>query len=140
MARDGGPAAEKTVLLVDDSASVRGILEFLLKSKGYRIRQAVDGGDALEKIAAETPDLIVLDAMMPVKTGFEVCVVLKSDERTRGIPVIMLTAMADTASETIRRINPRLRPDYFVSKPFKVNQLIEQIRSLLPDSKARSSA
>ena len=71
--------SEKTVLLADDSASVRGILAFLLASRGYRVEQAVHGEEALQKISARRPDLIVLDALMPLKSGFDVCMALKSD-------------------------------------------------------------
>ena len=121
----------RSILVVDDAENTRGILTFILKSKGFEVALATNGEEALEKFRARTPDLVVLDAMMPKVSGYEVCSVIKADERTRKIPVIMLTAQSEQAGETVSRWKDELRPDEVMGKPFKVQELLARIEQLL---------
>jgi len=82
------------VFIVDDEINIRRLVEVNLTKEGYIVEQAVDGVDALEKIKANPPDLIILDVMMPRKDGFETLKDLMSNPQTANIPVIMLTAKA----------------------------------------------
>ncbi len=122
----------RTILVVDDAENTRGILSFLLKNKGYAVTVATDGQEALDRLESQTPDLVVLDAMMPRVSGYEVCAKIKGDEKTRKVPVIMLTAQQDTAGDTVQRWAPELRPDLVMGKPFRIQDLLVRIETLLP--------
>ncbi|HEX5803669.1 MAG TPA: response regulator [Azospira sp.] len=88
----------KSILIADDEARNRKLIETLLRAAGYQVRSADSGRGALDAIAAEPPDLILLDLMMPGMDGFEVVRRLKADPATRTIPVAMVTALDDEAS------------------------------------------
>jgi putative two-component system response regulator len=116
------------ILVVDDDALIREILADQLMEAGYAVSSAEDGEEALAKVASESPDLILLDIIMPKLDGFEVCRRLKADERTILIPVVMLTALTAT-QDRIRGIH--LGADEFLSKPFDRQELMARVRSLL---------
>ncbi len=124
-APDEAPA---TVLVVDDEAWNRMLAEAILEDDGYRILLAEDGEEALEKIAVERPDAILLDVMMPRLDGFEVCRRLKSSRRTFFVPVMMLTALADAESK-IKGLEAGA--DDFLCKPINRIELLTRLRSLL---------
>ncbi len=128
----GGPRsaedARSRILVVDDDGLIRGLLEDELVSQGYEVSTARDGEEALEKVMADPPDLILLDVMMPKLDGFEVCRRLKSDDRTILVPVVMLTAMTAT-HERITGIEAGA--DDFLSKPHNRAELMTRVRSLL---------
>jgi len=118
----------KKILVVDDQEANFSLVEATLAPQGYEIRHAADGERALELVAADPPDLILLDVMMPGLDGYEVCARLKQDERTRLIPVIMLTSLSDI-EDKIRGIEAGA--DDFLSKPFQQAELSARARSLL---------
>ena len=106
--------ANSTVLVVDDNEQNLELLVAYLEPLECRVEMAVDGVDALEKVAANTPDLILLDIMMPRMSGFECCRKLKSQPETRDIPVIMVTALNELGD--IER-GVESGTDDFVTKP-----------------------
>jgi two-component system alkaline phosphatase synthesis response regulator PhoP len=118
----------KRVLIADDSVNTRGILRFMLQNQGFELVEAEDGEDALAKAGSSSPDLIILDGMMPKKSGFEACQELKQNPKTSSIPVILLTAVAqvdpthDWAKDT--------PADRFMAKPFQLRDLLAAIESL----------
>jgi putative two-component system response regulator len=116
------------ILVVDDEALVRQILSDQLVEAGYLVSTAEDGEEALAKVATESPDLILLDIIMPKLDGFEVCRRLKSDERTILIPVVMVTCLTAT-QDRIQGIE--VGADDFLSKPFNPQELITRVRSSL---------
>jgi len=116
------------ILVVDDNADNVELLAKRLKALGYRTAEAYDGEQALLRVAEEEPDLVILDVMMPKLDGFEVCQRLKSDERTRSIPVIMLTAKREVPDK-IRGLDTGA--DDYVTKPFNPQELMARVRSLL---------
>ena len=120
--------ARSRILVVDDDALIRGLLEDELVGQGYEVSTARDGEEALERVATESPDLILLDVMMPKLDGYEVCRRLKSDDRTILIPVVMLTSMTST-HERITGIEAGA--DDFLSKPHNRAELLTRVRSLL---------
>ncbi|NUP89023.1 MAG: response regulator [Candidatus Sumerlaeia bacterium] len=116
---------KKKILLADDEEDVKTIVEVFLQSKGFEVVTAFDGLSALDLVRTERPDLILLDVMMPVVNGFEVCTRLKSDPATRDIPIIMLSAMGQ--AESVDRGLAAGAADYMV-KPFDPVQLLEMIQ------------
>jgi len=117
----------KRILVADDSAHARGILVFLLRSRGYEVLESEDGEQALERARAEHPDLLILDAMMPRRSGFEVCAALRSDPELRGLPVVLLTALGPDAAA----LGAKAGADECISKPFGVKDLLARIEARL---------
>lgn len=120
--------ANSTVLVVDDNEQNLELLVAYLEPLECRVEMAVDGVEALEKVAANTPDLILLDIMMPRMSGFECCRKLKSQPETRDIPVIMVTALNELGD--IER-GVESGTDDFVTKPVNRLELVTRVRSLL---------
>ncbi|MBD2248651.1 response regulator, partial [Nostoc sp. FACHB-888] len=114
-----------TILVVDDEASIRKILQTRLEMIGYSVVQASDGEEALSAFRLSTPDLIVLDVMMPKLDGYGVCKQLRSYS---DVPIIMLTALGDVAD---RITGLELGADDYMAKPFSPKELESRIRSLL---------
>ena len=118
----------QTILVVDDQEVNIMLVESILAPQGYEIISASDGVRALELVAAQPPDLILLDVIMPGMDGYDVCARLKEDERTRLIPIVMVTSLSDL-EDRIRGIE--VRADDFLSKPFHSAELSARVRSLL---------
>ena len=116
------------ILVVDDEEANRNLLREILRPLGYQVREAADGDEALAAVAESTPDLILLDLMMPRLNGYEVCRELKSDPRTRLVPIIILTTL-EQLQDKIKAID--LGADDFLNKPFHTIELTTRVRSLL---------
>jgi DNA-binding response OmpR family regulator len=110
----------------------------MLRSKGYETEESGDGQDAEQKVRANPPDLIVLDAMLPKKTGFDVCQSLKSDDKLKKIPILMLTAITRDSGKSDEYWREKSQADDFMSKPFKATELVERIERLLNGSPGAS--
>ena len=125
--------SRRTVLIVEDERALADVLAFNLESEGYEVQVARDGRDGLSKARALLPDLVILDVMLPGVDGLEVCRELRSDARTRGVRVLMLTARGEEVDEVV---GFRLGADDYVTKPFKMKPLVARVRSLLrrPDA------
>ena len=127
-------ATEHTVLLVDDHPQNLELLEIYMEDlPEVRVVTATNGLEAMAKVAEESPDLILLDIMMPKMSGFEVCKRIKSDPKTRDIIVVMVTALNETSD--IERAAECGTDDY-ISKPIERKALVGLVRSLLA-AKAR---
>ncbi|MDH3382398.1 MAG: response regulator [Flavobacteriaceae bacterium] len=120
----------KKILIVDDEKKIRDLVSFRLEFKGYEVVSAANGTEALEKVASESPALLVLDIMMPDLTGYEVCKRLKEDDKTKHIKVILLTAKGRKQDE---EEGYSVGADSFMTKPFRANALLEKIEELLND-------
>jgi two-component system alkaline phosphatase synthesis response regulator PhoP len=121
----------KRILIVEDTKSIREIVAFMLRSKGYETSESGDGQDAEHQVRSQPPDLIVLDAMLPKKTGFDVCQSLKADEELKKIPILMLTAITRDTGKSDEYWKEKSQADDFMSKPFKATELVERIEKLL---------
>ena len=120
------------VLVVDDQFAVRFFLQQVLQEYGYRVKLAASGGECLSlAVAAERPGLILLDQRMPAMTGIQVLSRLSQDERTRDIPVIMMSAQADFVAEA-----HRLGVREVLAKPLDVEVLIHAVREALKEFEA----
>ncbi len=116
------------VLIIEDDRSLANVVEYNLAQAGYEVLCAFDGQDGLNQARAKSPALILLDVMIPVIDGLEVCRRLRNSPETAMIPVIMLTARAD---ETDQVVGYNVGADDYVTKPFSVKVLLERIKSLL---------
>ena len=114
----------KTVLVVEDKASLTQMLQFLFLSKGLSVQIAFNGKEALEKVGGISPDLILLDIMMPQMDGFEVLERLKGNPDTAGIPVIMLTARKSREDMEKAR---NLGAVEYITKPFKAVEVVDKV-------------
>ncbi len=120
--------SKEKLLLVDDEEDILTLLQYNLKKEGYRVISAKTGEDALHFVKEEEPDLVVLDLMLPEMDGLEVCRILKSDERTSDIPIIMLTAKGEEADIVV---GLEMGADDYVTKPFSPRILLARIKALL---------
>jgi DNA-binding response OmpR family regulator len=116
----------QTILVAEDQRAILNLIEFKLKNSGYNVIVVQDGLAALEKAKALLPDLILLDVMMPLMTGFEVLSELKKDTTTRAIPVIIITAQT-REDDIIKGLN--LGADDYILKPFSPNEVVARIRT-----------
>ena len=119
-----------TVLIVDDEPNIVISLEYLMQREGFQVSVARDGAQAIEAIERKAPDLVLLDVMMPGKTGLEVCQHIRAQERFNTMRIVMLTAKG---RETDVAKGLALGADAYVTKPFSTRDLVAQVRALLQD-------
>jgi DNA-binding response OmpR family regulator len=126
------PAVEETqtILAVDDDPSVLRMIEMLLQSKRYRVLTARAGREALAKVRESMPDLVILDGMLPEVHGFEICRQLKTSERFRHIPVVMVSAV-HTGWRFAADVKQTYGADDYVEKPFEAADLLRRVEALL---------
>jgi two-component system phosphate regulon response regulator PhoB len=120
--------SKQTILIIEDERALVEVLTYNLRKEGFEVQSATDGQDGLRRAQTTLPDLIVLDLMLPVIEGLEVCRVLKSGARTRDIPLLMLTARSEEVDEIV---GFQMGADDYVTKPFKIKPLIQRIKALL---------
>ncbi len=118
----------KHVLIADDEPNIVISLEFLMKREGHRVSIARDGDAALAAIRAERPDLVLLDVMMPGKSGFEVCQAVRGDESLAGIKILMLSAKG---RDTDLAKGSALGADAYMTKPFSTRELADKVKEML---------
>lgn len=118
----------KKVLLIEDEPDISRPLAFRLNKKGLDVVVAQDGEDGLAKSKTESPDLIILDLMLPKLQGEEVCRRIRQDEKTSKVPIIMLTAKA---SDVDKIVGKTLGADSYMTKPFEASDLLKEIDRLL---------
>lgn len=116
-------------MVVDDEPDIRYLVRKMLEREGYEIIEAKDGGECLEKLKKERPDLILLDVMMPGMFGWEVSRKIKENEATRSIPVAMLTVRS-SEEDKVKSLEESLA-DWHISKPVDSKKLIETVKWLL---------
>lgn len=122
------------ILIADDEPNILLSLEFLMKREGFQVCVAADGVAALAAVQRERPDLVLLDVMMPGKTGFEVCQAVRADETLAATRILMLTAKG---RETDVAKGLALGADAYMTKPFSTRELVERVRSLLASAATR---
>ena len=118
----------QTILIADDEPNIVISLEYLLQREGYRVLVARDGQEALDTIAAQRPELVLLDVMLPKLSGFDVCQAIRNDPALAGMRIVMLTAKGRDV-EMSKGI--ALGADAYVTKPFSTKDLLAQIRTQL---------
>lgn len=121
-------ALDTNILLVEDEPAILELLEFTLSPKGYKLRRAHDAAEARLAIRDALPDLIILDWMMPGESGVQLAKTLRADSRTKGLPIIMLTAKADEADKVS---GLDAGADDYITKPFSPRELLSRVNALL---------
>ena len=116
------------ILVAEDQPHVRNLMEYKLKNSGYTVIAVEDGRSAIQKAEELIPDLILLDVMMPLMTGFEVLSALRHNEKTRDIPILMVTAVS-TEEEVLKGL--KLGADDYITKPFSPNELAARVKTTL---------
>lgn len=124
-----------SVLVVEDEPAQREVLAYNLQAEGFRVQQADNGEEALLIVAEETPDLIVLDWMLPSVSGIEVCRRLKSRADTKNVPIIMLSARSEE-TDLVRGLETGA--DDYIVKPYSVAELMARVRTQLRRSRPSS--
>ena len=124
---------KKRILVVDDEPDFASIVQANLRKEGFEVEVAYDGVEAMEKVKKTAYDAIVLDVMMPEKDGYEVCSELKSDEKYRDIPIIMLTAVADHVGSTrySHADGMSMEAEDYLPKPASAEEISESVKSLI---------
>jgi CheY-like chemotaxis protein len=122
-----------TLLVVDDQPELRLLIKLTFSGTGFSVREAADGESALTACAAEVPDVVLLDVMMPGIDGYEVCRQLKSQPRLRNTLVVLMTA-GDQATERVRA--REAGADFYVPKPFSPAELLQLVTEHLPSQKS----
>lgn len=117
-----------SVLVVDDEPNIVLSLEFLMKQANYDVRVARDGEAALAEIEQAPPDLVLLDAMLPKRDGFDVCQAIRADPALNGVRIIMLTAKG---REVEREKGLALGADDYITKPFSIRDVLERVKDFL---------
>src|ERR1700742_1856567 len=120
--------AKPLVLVVEDEAPLMTMLRYNLEKQGFRVEEAADGQEALTRISEAQPDLVLLDWMLPVMSGIEVCRQIRRKPATRDLPVIMVTARTDD-QDAVRGLNTGA--DDYITKPFNIGSLLARMRALL---------
>jgi len=118
----------RRILIVDDEPSIVTLLEFLMRGSDYEVRVARDGEEALRGAECFRPDLVLLDVMMPQRSGFEVCQKIRENPALRNVKIVMLTAKGRDA-EKGRGLD--LGANAYVTKPFSTKELMSTVRGLL---------
>jgi two-component system, OmpR family, phosphate regulon response regulator PhoB len=126
------PAPER-VLVVEDERDIAALVAYHLAREGYRVRTAAGGDEALEAVATERPDLVVLDLMLPGLSGYDVLMALRRQTATAEVPVIVLTARRDEAD---RMKGLQLGADDYVTKPFSPRELVLRVAAVLQRTQA----
>ncbi|MCM2346961.1 response regulator transcription factor [Acidovorax soli] len=121
------------ILIADDEPNIVISLEYLLQREGYAVLVARDGQEALDTIAREQPALVLLDVMMPHKTGFEVCQAVRADEALQATKILMLTAKG---RETDVAKGMALGANAYMTKPFSTRELVQKVAELLGETPA----
>lgn len=116
------------VVIADDDADIRDLVAFKLRSAGYEVDAFADGQSALDAVMASVPDLVLLDVMMPVMTGTEVCAALRRNELTANVPIILLTARSQEVD--VERGFDVGADDYMI-KPFSPRELVSRARAAI---------
>ena len=120
--------ANPKILVVEDEPNQVELIEFNLNSEGYEVIVAQDGEEALDLAEEETPDLILLDWMLPKVSGIEVCRQLRRSKMTREIPIVMLTARSEE-SDKIRGLD--IGADDYITKPYSIKELLARVRAAM---------
>ena len=118
------------VLLIEDEPNIIEAIRFILSRDGWRVDTHADGSSAVEAVRSRSPDLIILDVMLPNRSGYDILNDLRRDETTRDLPVLMLTARGQKKD---RELAEKLGASRFMTKPFSNGDVLAAVRDLVPE-------
>nr|WP_246100688.1 response regulator [Palleronia caenipelagi] len=121
----------KRVLLIEDEPNITEAIRFVLTREGWHVQTHAEGRDAVETVRERKPDLVILDVMLPNRSGLDILADLKADADLRTIPVMMLTARGSSPE---RETALRIGADCFMTKPFSNREMLDTVRSLMAGS------
>jgi len=124
----------KKILIADDEKDIVELIAYNLEQEGFTVSKALDGRKAWELVNAEKPDLVILDLMMPAMPGMEVCRMIRRQDATADLPIIMLTAKSDPVDKIL---GLEVGADDYLTKPFHVRELIARVRAVLRRSERK---
>ncbi len=120
----------KRVLLIEDEPNIIEAISFILSRDGFTVHTHQDGTSAMAKVRSQRPDMIILDVMLPGRSGFDILRDLRAEDATLHLPVLMLTARGQTRD---RELAAALGVDVFMTKPFSNSEICAQVRALIGD-------
>ena len=121
---------KRSVLVVEDEDNIALALDYLLSRENYKHDRVANGGEALARIRAMRPDLVLLDIMLPEMSGYEICQAIRLDQDLAGVKILMMTARGSAIE---RKKGLALGADGFISKPFELTELRSEVRRLLEE-------
>ena len=122
----------KKILVADDELDIRNLAKIVLEQNGYQVSLAANGAEALQKAESELPDLILLDVVMPARTGWEVCKTLKSQEKTKHIPVVIFSVLSKLLGNDVSKKHAdEYGCDGYIAKPFTPDGLLAEVKKHL---------
>jgi len=120
------------ILVADDEPDIRNLVRMILEKNGYQVSLASNGVEALQKAETELPDLILLDVVMPAKSGWEACKTLKSQEKTKHIPVVIFSVLSTILGDDVSRKHAdEYGCDGYLAKPFTPDGLLAEVKKHL---------
>ncbi|MDU8913733.1 response regulator [Aestuariicoccus sp. MJ-SS9] len=119
----------KQVLLIEDEPNIIEAISFILSRDGFAVKTHSNGVDAVETVHARKPDMVILDVMLPGKSGYDILRELREDPATRDLPILMLTARGQTKD---REMAERAGVSRFMAKPFSNSEVLDAVRELVP--------
>jgi len=125
------------ILVVDDEKDIVDLVSYNLEMEGFRVLKAYDGETALRMVKTGSPDLVILDLMLPGLQGLDVCRAIRGNPRSASLPIIMLTAKGE---EVDRVLGLEMGADDYIGKPFSVRELCARVRAVLRRTEARGEA
>ncbi len=125
----------ETILVAEDQPHIRALIQYKLKNSGYKVVAVGDGQEAMAKALEIKPDLILLDVMMPLMTGFEVLAALRQDTRAKDIPILLVTAQS-SEDEVLKGLE--MGADDYITKPFSPNELAARVKTVLLRQKKKT--
>jgi CheY-like chemotaxis protein len=124
--------SRKKILVVDDELDIRNLAKMILEKNGYQVSLATNGVEAIRKAETELPDLILLDVVMPAKSGWSVCKILKSQEKTKHIPIVIFTVLsAAIGNDSSRKYAEEAGADDYLPKPFNKGELLTKVEKYI---------
>lgn len=124
-------SANKQVLVVEDDVSLRKAMAGALRHEGYVVHEVGNGNEADSQVRSLKPDLILLDVMLPGRTGLDICQSLKSDKDLKSIPIIMMTCLTNESKHDDSYWQKETGADDFITKPFPLGELIRRVNRIL---------
>jgi two-component system phosphate regulon response regulator PhoB len=129
--------SKQKVLIIEDERSLSDILKYNMEKEGFEVATAADGQEGLQRAQVMQPDLVILDLMLPVIEGYEVCRQLRGDSKTQSARILMLTARSDEVDEIV---GFKMGADDYVTKPFKIKPLLHRVNALMRRTQAAEQA